>query len=129
MKYAKEKEKAYVYAIRIERNFYEDDWEPATPTSTDLDIPRYGKGMVERVYSTGEAANNSFNKLLKAVEFCDPDTKDWRKIDKKRDDVVECKPGDARELRCVDVYADLEDGDDAENVCVMTLRIVKVDLV
>lgn len=129
MKSAKEKEKAYVYAIRIERIFYEDDWEPTDITSVDLDIPRYGNCLVERAYSTVEAANKDFDKLLKTVEFCDPDTKDWRKIDKKRDNVVECKPGSVRDIRAVDVYADFGDGGDAESVCVMTLRIVKVKLV
>lgn len=128
MKSAKEKEKAYVYAIRIERNFYDDDWEPGDVTSSDMDVPRYGKRFMERAYTTLDAANADFDKLLKKVEFVDPCSKDWRKIDKKVDDVVECKPAGVRDIRWVDVYTDLGDDCD-ESVCVMTLRIVKVELI
>lgn len=119
---------SFIYAIRIERNFYDDDWEPGDVTSSDMDVPRYGKRFMERAYTTLDAANADFDKLLKKVEFVDPCSKDWRKIDKKVDEVVECKPLEPRDVRHVDVYAPLG-SDGGDKVEVMTLNIVKIQLI
>lgn len=117
-----------IYAIRIERNFYDDDWEPGAVTSSDMDVPRYGKRFMERAYTTLDTANTDFDKLLKKVEFVDPCSKDWRKIDKRVDEIVECKPLKPRDVRHVDVYAPLG-SDSGDKVEVMTLNIVKIQLI
>lgn len=118
-----------IYGIRIERRLYEDDWEPAGPTAFDMDVPRYGKGFTERAYTTLDAANADLDRLLKKVEFSDPCNKSLRKIDKRVDEVVECAPTQSCHVRHVDVYARLGDGDGSETVIVMTLNIVKIELV
>lgn len=125
---SKANKKRYVYAIRIERKFYNDDWEPDTVTEVVMDFPQYGSDWMERVYTTLDAANADFDKLLKQIDFCDPDTKDWRKINKKTDEVVECKPPSALHVRRVEVYAPLGDIDDS-SVPVLTLDITKVELI
>lgn len=119
----------YVYAIRIERKLYEDDWEPTAVTAFDMDVPRYGNGSVERAYTTLDAANADFDKLLKKIDFCDPATNSWRKINKKTDNVIECKPALSRDVRAVDVYVPFGDVGSTDEVLVLSLSITKVELI
>lgn len=120
--------KGYIYAIRIRRRFYEDDCDPTAVTSFDLKIPHYGNGFAERAYLTLDAANADFDKLLKKIDFCDPVTNTWRKINKKTDRVIECKPALSRHVRAIDVYVPFG-CDDTKEVSVLSLYITKVDII